>query len=855
MRTKRKMRSQRASTGQMAKVLAASLVLSPALYMASFDHAYVQAVTTVSYKAPLVSQPLPDYRTVVGTPLTVDLNAYFDGIGSYSATVSNPLNVGSTGYATTINQNMLTFTNDRLGTATVTVTGTAANGGTVVDAFDVLVIPDSLDKDNNGNIDISEIVTFIGSRPFTKEMLNDTLNFIAPQKMTAPNSAPQSKDTTVTIYKNSPLTLSPSELFGDDDPLTIDTFSLSAAAYATASLANNQLTFNGLEHGALTMDMSVKDGRGGKASNRFDVIVGNRSPIFTGSNLAVTQNTYFNDGQLLDLKSIFSDPDGDALQFNQVQVTQAGNLIDVQQTSDHLKIFGAAVGTATVSATANDSYGGSVIGSFNVTVSAATYGNHAPTVVSTITDKSTSLTNGAVTISNIKSYFIDVEDPSLSYMASLSSPGIVTLSMPSGNLVISPLSKGTATVTIKATDSSNAYAEMSFNVEVANSAPVVAATIANQATSMGQPALTFDLASSVNPYFIDPDNDSITYTGASSSMASVATVVVISGQLLKVTQQSKGTSTITITATDSVGAQTNMSFDVVVSNAQPQYTSGLDAITIDHTGVSGPPYPAIMIDNLATAFSDADSDTLTFTAASSNESLAATTVSGNSLTITPNGDVYGKTVVTVKAEDGHGGSATKSFDLTYNKPPTIIGTISSMNIMHNQEASMSVSYFKDEESDSLTYSATTDLVGALTVRTSLSSGGTAYIAGLPRGTNVVTLTVTDTFGASVTSKPFDIIVSNNLPVYVTGSLPMTTISQSVGTAEISLAGSFTDADSDDVITYTSSFSNSDLADVNVSGNILSITPNGYGIATVTITATDSYGGSAQTTFELMISTP
>src|SRR5665647_3848970 len=109
--------------------------------MLPFDQAYVQAVTT-TYRAPFVNKPLPDYRTGIGTPLTVDLNQYFDGVSNYSATLSNRLNLTHLGFGTAISQNTLTFTNDRTGTATVTVTGTAANGGTVEDTFDILVVPD-----------------------------------------------------------------------------------------------------------------------------------------------------------------------------------------------------------------------------------------------------------------------------------------------------------------------------------------------------------------------------------------------------------------------------------------------------------------------------------------------------------------------------------------------------------------------------------------------------------------------------------------------------------------------------------------------------------------------------------------
>lgn len=248
-------------TGRLVKVLTASLVLNPALYMLTFEKAFVEAVSSASYKAPYVSKALPNFHTGVGTPLTLNLNEYFDGINSYSVSASN-----LTGFTATISGSSLILTNTRTGTATVNVTGTAANGGTVSDTFDVAVVPDSLDKDGNGQVDIGEIVAYTSSHPMTRDILHETLSFIAPQKLTSPNMAPKSLDTSITVYKNSPTTLSPADLFSDEDALTIDnnSISLSPVGYATGNVTNNQLTVTALQHGSTVLDIAVMDGRGGK---------------------------------------------------------------------------------------------------------------------------------------------------------------------------------------------------------------------------------------------------------------------------------------------------------------------------------------------------------------------------------------------------------------------------------------------------------------------------------------------------------------------------------------------------------------------------------------------------------------
>ncbi len=69
-------------------------------------------------------------------------------------------------------------------------------------------------------------------------------------------------------------------------------------------------------------------------------------------------------------------------------------------------------------------------------------------------------------------------------------------------------------------------------------------------------------------------------------------------------------------------------------------------------------------------FIDDDNDSLTLSAASSDTAKATVTVTGNTLTVT--GVAVGSTTVTVTADDGKGGTADESFDVTVtaaNTPP------------------------------------------------------------------------------------------------------------------------------------------------------------------------------------------
>jgi hypothetical protein len=828
---KKKIARKGPSTSKLSKVLIGSLVLNPALYLFPFENAFVQAVSAASVKAPFISKALPDFHTGVGNPLTLDLNTYFGGISSYSASVSNPV-----GFGATINGNSLTFTNDRTGTTTVSVTGTAASGGTVTDTFDVSVVPDSLDKDSNGLIDISEIAAYVSSRPITKAIMNETLNFITPQKMTTPNTAPKSIDTTVTTYKDSPITISPNDLFTDEDSLTIDTFSLSSAGYVSANVVNNQLIVNGLQHGSLSLDLSVHDSRGGKASNRYDLIVGNRAPIFQGNNITVTQNTY---SSQIDLNTVFTDPDGDTLQFGTVNVTQAGTYIQVEKTNNLLKIYGAAVGTSTVTTTANDSYGGTTTGSFNVTVSNATYGNHAPTVVTQIANQSKY--KGEALSFTPGSYFTDVDGDPLNFTATSSMPNVATAALISGSLTVTPKVVGTTVITFTATDTSGAAVSQSFELTVTNRAPVATAIPAQTTRPGNLHSLSFTAAS----YFTDPDGDVLTYSAATST-PSVATVSLINGQLY-VIPVAIGTTQVTLTAADSYGGTSNLSFDVVVApNSAPQYVSGLDDMLIASSGTT--------TINLAGTFADADAaDTLIYSCSvASSGSLVTAGISGNLLTILA-GTGHGSATVTITATDNDGASEYRLFDVKVNQAPTLIGSAyPGFNYSNSTLSNFNVaSRFSDPDNDTLTYTAS--IVGNTSVPltvASLSSGNLneRTIIGLPKGTHTVTLTAKDSYGGSV-SDTLSFIVTNSAPVATNvGTLQLF---KDV-TRQIPLAEIFEDADGD-TLTWTITYVTGDVSLTSSTSDSLDVTGTKAGSGAITVSVTDGDGGTVVEAIQFYVS--
>jgi hypothetical protein len=398
MKNKKISKSRR--TGEkLAKMLTASLVLNPIFYMLPKEPNHVLAAPAVLSKTPYVKSPLPDLVAGIGKPLTLNLSNYIDGADSFSSSVN------SGGLSAGVNGSTLNLTNTQTGTFTVTVKGTASTGGTISDTFDVSVIPDSLDLNNDTKVDINEIAAYAGTHSVTQGIMNQTLQFIAPQSLTTPNTPPNPKNTTLRVNKGETLTIKPDILFDDADKMTIGTVSLTNG-YATSTLtADNNISLTGLQQGTLGLNVSVEDGRGGQASNRFDLSVvstvygTNNPPMWNGTltNQTVTQNTY----STINLQDAFSDLDGDTLQFNPVQVSQTGDYIQVYQNNNQLNIFGATPGPATITASVYDSHGAAAQGSFNIKVV-----NNPPVYVTGLQDLIVLPASAPVTI-NLAGTFTD----------------------------------------------------------------------------------------------------------------------------------------------------------------------------------------------------------------------------------------------------------------------------------------------------------------------------------------------------------------------------------------------------------------------------------------------------------------
>ena len=101
---------------------------------------------------------------------------------------------------------------------------------------------------------------------------------------------------------------------------------------------------------------------------------------------------------------------------------------------------------------------------------------------------------------------------------------------------------------------------------------------------------------------------------------------------------------------------------VAVPGTAPMAVGSIDPVML---GVDD---DAVTID-VSSKFSDADGETLTFTAVSSDEAIATVSVTGSTVTISPIAE--GNTMVTVTASDPGGLNATQNIDITVSMQTTI----------------------------------------------------------------------------------------------------------------------------------------------------------------------------------------
>ena len=313
---------------------------------------------------------------------------------------------------------------------------------------------------------------------------------------------------------------------------------------------------------------------------------------------------------------------------------------------------------------------------------------------------------------------------------------------------------GSGTVTITVTDDD----------PVQNTAPTVANAIPDRTATVGT-AFSYQFPANT---FTDADSDPLTYTAAQSGGSTLPTWLTFTANTRTFAGTPAladvGTVTVRVTASDGNGGSVSDDFTLTVGTSPPSNTAPTVANAIpDRTARVG---TAFNYQVPANTFIDADSDSLTYTAAQSDGAALPTWLSfaANTRTFsgTPSAGDVGTVTVRVTASDGHGGSVSDDFTLRVRTPPTPNTAPTVAHDIPDRTATAGTAFryqvpadrFEDADRDSLTYTAVQRDGAALPTWLTFDAG-TRTFAGTPAagdaGTVTVRVTADDGHGGRVSA--------------------------------------------------------------------------------------------------------
>ena len=606
---------------------------------------------------------------------------------------------------------------------------------------------------------------------------------------------------------------------------TGDTHTVSASSsdegVATVSVRGKTLTVRGVSRGTATITVAATDNSGESnatsAAVEFDVTVPNTRPV-VGS---IPDRTVPRGSTDTETAAV---TDGDSGDTHTVSAnSSATGVATVSVNGKTLTVRALSCGAATMTVTATDDSGESNATSaakeFRVTVP-----NSRPSVGS-ISDLTVSRgSTGTRTVSVTDGDSGDT--PAVS--ASSSDTGVATVSVSGNRLTVRGVSRGTATITVTATDECGASGSGEFDVTVPNSRPVVG-SISDLTVSQG--------STGTRTVTVTDGDAGDTHT-VSASSDDAAVTVSVNGRTLTVRGVSRGSATIEVTARDNSGATNATSaaveFDVTVPNSRPVVGSISD-LTVSR-GSTG---------TRTVTVTDGDAgDTHTVSASSDD---AAVTVSVNGRTLTVRGVSRGSATIEVTARDNSGESndtsAAVQFDvdveLTNSQPE--VGPFSDRTISRGSTDALTVIVRDADPGDRHTVSAGSDASGVATVS---EYDKTLTLTGVSRGDATITVTARDDSGAANDTSPparFDVTVPNSRPVV--GSISHRTVSRGSTATE---TATVTDGDTGDTHTVRATSDDRSVATVSVSGKRLTVRGVACGTATMRVTARDNSGASNAT---------
>ncbi len=609
----------------------------------------------------------------------------------------------------------------------------------------------------------------------------------------------------------------------DGDLLTLEaTSSNYAVAFGYIQyLQGAELVVLAGQRGTAQITVTANDERGGTVSDTFTVKV-KAAPAVTSA-LADVDSLDAAASKRISLSGVFSDADGDSLTVTAASSDEGRATVSVSADQSALTVSGVSEGTVTITVTARDADGNTVSDAFEVVV----VGKYAALIAQVYEWRNDP--NGV----NNKNHTDRWDRALLAFGETVADTSLTAMTAAEAREMAGKYQASRWNPVAEALREIEAGQQQQEQA-TPNRAPTVSSAVAD-ATIVSESGTR---QVSLSGVFADADGDELTVT-ASSSDESVATVSVASdGSSLTVSAEARGTATITVTADDGNGGTVSDTFTVKVKAAPAVASALADVGSLDAA--------ASKQISLSGVFSDADGDSLTVTAASSDEGRATVSVSADQSALTVSGVSEGTVTITVTARDADGNTVSDAFEVVVvGKYAALIAQVYEWR---NDPNGVNNKNHTDRWDRALLAFGETVADTSLTAMTAAEAREMAGKYQASRWNPVAEALREIEAGQQQQEQA----TPNRAPTVSSAVADATIVSES-GTRQVSLSGVFADADGDE-LTVTASSSDESVATVSVAADqsTLTVSANSRGTATITVNASDGGGGAVEDSFTVTV---
>ena len=319
--------------------------------------------------------------------------------------------------------------------------------------------------------------------------------------------------------------------------------------------------------GTTSVTVTVYDTANNSADNSFDVTVLARNDAPMLVNAIDDVEVEMGESHDVSLDDVFEDEGS----LDYEVKNEDENIADVlyRASDNSIRIYANNTGTTTVVVVATDNIGQTASDEFDVTVvePPPPEPTNSPPVLSGTLDDQTVTVGEPIDVS-IEGVFTDPDGDELTYTAESDDTNVATVELSGTDMTISGVNAGSTIFKITATDSEfNVVGE--FDVEV-ETVPEAVDSIPNQSLAIGGENLSLN----ISDYFYDQDGDVLTYTIETTGNAATVSLTDADVDMSPFT---RGSTSVTVTASDPKGRSATQSFSIAVGDEELRAV-GLNAL-------------------------------------------------------------------------------------------------------------------------------------------------------------------------------------------------------------------------------------------------------------------------------------